>query len=223
MKREPEPEPCPLCGSGGAEPFHSDPDGGRTPRDYWRCLFCRLIYVPRSQHLAPQVEHSRYLMHRNDPDDPEYRRFLSQLSRPMLERLEPGSTGLDFGSGPGPALNLMFEESGHRMRIYDLFFENDCSVFEQTYDFVTLSETVEHLGYPLAELDHLWEVLRSGGWLGIMTLLYHDSEPFGSWHYKNHDTHIVFFSEETFRWLQKYWSCRLEILSDRVALFQKPF
>ena len=43
----------------------------------------------------------------------DYRKFLSRMFKPMMERIEPDSYGLDFGSGPGPTLNLMFEEEGH--------------------------------------------------------------------------------------------------------------
>jgi len=52
---------------------------------------------------------------KNSPDDPRYRAFLSRLFIPLNERIAPESCGLDFGSGPGPTLSVMFEEQGHTM------------------------------------------------------------------------------------------------------------
>ncbi|MEX2572679.1 MAG: methyltransferase domain-containing protein, partial [Balneolaceae bacterium] len=110
-------------------------------RDYYQCDVCKLVFVPPGQRLAPETELKRYQLHENDPDDPRYRKFLSRLFIPMNERIKPASKGLDFGSGPGPTLSVMFEEAGHAVRLFDIFFENDPSVFEEEYDFITSSET----------------------------------------------------------------------------------
>jgi len=178
--------------------------------------------VPSAQFISPEQEKSEYDLHQNHPDDQGYRRFLSRLFIPLKEKIRPGARGLDFGSGPGPTLSLMFEECGHSMHIYDYFYANDISVLQQTYDFITASETVEHLHNPRSELDRLWTILKPGGYLGIMTKLVIDREAFCNWHYKNDLTHVCFFSTNTINWLSKLWNANVEFIGDDVILLHKP-
>lgn len=136
--------------------------------------------------------------------------------------LEPNSKGLDFGSGPGPTLNIMFEEQGHEMKIYDPFYADNPSVFEETYDFITSTEVAEHLHQPWEEFDRLWSCLRPGGYLGIMTKLTDGSkEHFADWHYRLDNTHVTFYTKETFRWLADYWSASLDFYENNVMIFRK--
>lgn len=207
---------CPLCGS-TAPAFCKD----RT-RDYFRCSNCDLIFVPAELHLSPEDEKARYDFHQNDPADANYRKFLSRLFNPLEKKLSPGAVGLDFGCGPGPTLSLMLEEAGYKCAIYDLHYANDPSVFEAQYDFLTCSETMEHMYRPREEFERFLMLVKSGGWIGIMTQL-HDAAPvpFERWHYKDDDTHVCFFSTQSFQWLEKTYGLHLEFHSDSVILFKK--
>lgn len=191
-------------------------------RDYVRCQQCALVFVPAAQFISPEQEKAQYDLHQNHPDDQSYRQFLSRLFIPLKNRLKSGAQGLDFGSGPGPTLSLMFEEHGYHMNIYDPFYADDARVFQQQYDFITATETVEHLHHPKSELDRLWELLKPGGHLGIMTKLVIDRDAFANWHYKNDPTHVCFFSNETFQWLAKIWKAKLEFIGNDVILLEKP-
>jgi len=111
---------CPLCRSDGARSYFQD-----SRRDYYRCQVCGLVFVPPWQFLPAEEEKKRYDLHRNSPGDPGYRRFLSRLFIPLQRLLIPESEGLDFGSGPEPALSRMFEEAGHSMVIFDHFYEHE--------------------------------------------------------------------------------------------------
>lgn len=210
---------CVLCGSHRTEWILKDDTRMDYSRDYFMCTNCHLIFVNPDQRLDPAEEKSRYDMHENDPDDSGYRKFLSRLFKPMAERINPESYGLDFGSGPGPTLHLMFEEEGHTVRIYDPFYADDPSVFDDRYDFITTTETAEHLFDPLMELDRLWNCLKPEGHLGIMTKRHRGREHFKEWHYKNDDTHVVFFHEDTFRWLGRRWKSEPEFLRSDVVIF----
>ena len=149
-------------------------------------------------------------------------RPLDRLQNRLLRSLTLGTTvAVDFGSGPGPALSVMFEEIGHAMELFDMFYAPDTKPLQQQYDFVTASEVVEHLHHPRRELDMLWSCLKSAGWLGIMTKRVIDREAFSRWHYKNDPTHVLFFSIETFRWLADHWGARLSVHADDVVLFEK--
>ena len=164
------------------------------------------MFVPCAQHLSAEREKAAYDLHDNQPDDPAYRRFLARLFTPLNQRLAANSQGLDFGCGPGPALAKMFEQAGHSVALYDPYYAPDESVLSARYDFITLSEVVEHMAEPGKELDGLWAALASGGWLGIMTKRVRDQEAFRTWHYITDPTHIGYFSQATFQWLCERWS-----------------
>ena len=208
---------CLLCGSRQSTLFHQD-----RRRPYWRCAFCRLVFVPPIFHLAPQEEKAEYERHQNRPDDPGYRRFLARLARPLVARLSPGSRGLDFGSGPGPALAAMLTEAGHDIALYDPFYANDPAALAGRYDFVTATEVLEHLRDPGRELDRLYRRLKPGGLLGVMTKRVIDHERFVRWHYIRDPTHVCFFSRETFTWLADRWRARLDIVDRDVIIIEKP-
>ncbi|WP_218089766.1 class I SAM-dependent methyltransferase [Rhodohalobacter halophilus] len=173
------------------------------------------------QRLDPDVEKSRYDLHENDPEDSRYREFLNQLYSPLSDKLSPASFGLDFGSGPGPTLSVMFEEDGHTVNLYDPFYAPDRSVFNHTYDFITTTETAEHLFNPRKEFDLLWSCLKSGGFLGIMTKLAPKVEQFKDWHYRKDDTHVTFYSEKTFQWMADHYGADLEIMGERTVILTK--
>jgi len=207
---------CPLCDAENIQHFHRD-----ARREYWRCAQCALVFVPRRFHLSPEAERNEYLLHENRVEDPGYRRFLSRLSRPLLARLCPSSSGLDFGCGSGPALAAMLREAGHTVAVYDPFFAPERQVLDDNYDFVTATEVVEHLGRPGMELDRLWGLLQPGGWLGIMTKLVLGQREFAGWHYKNDPTHVCFFSRQTWEWWAGSKGAALEFTGSDVMLLQR--
>ncbi len=206
---------CPLCHISEGSLFYQD------NREYFRCPTCHLVFVSPKCFLPPKEEQAQYDKHENSADDPRYRRFLGRLFTPLSQRLHSGSCGLDFGSGPGPTLSVMFEEAGHSMEIYDPFYAPDPTPLHQQYDFITASEVVEHLHYPQRELDRLWSCLKPEGLLGIMTKRVIDQEAFSRWHYKNDPTHVCFYSIETFQWLANHWNATLTVSDAVVVLFQK--
>ncbi len=208
---------CPLCADKkGSSHFHSD-----RQRDYYRCSHCHLIHVPHSQLLCLDAERAEYDKHQNSHGDAGYRKFLSRLFVPLNTRINPASKGLDFGSGPGPTLSLMFEEAGHKMSLFDPFYAPDKNVLNGHYDFITASEVVEHLHNPAKELGLLWSILKPGGWLGIMTKLALDRDAFSRWHYKSDPTHVCFFSSTTMDWLARQWQTAIVQIGKDVHLFQK--
>ncbi len=211
------PEPCcPLCGGTGIEDYTRD-----RLRKYLVCSTCALVFVPEKYHVCRKNEKKRYDLHNNHPDDPGYRKFLSRLFRPLCQRIPAGAKGLDFGCGPGPALAAMFLESGYLIELYDKFYAPENSVFEKTYDFIAAAEVAEHLKKPGPELARLMEMLRPGGILGIMTKLVIDREAFDRWHYKNDQTHVCFFSRQTFQWLADTWQVTVEFIGNDVILLYK--
>lgn len=207
---------CPLCGA-DAWPFVPG-----AARGALRCGVCRLTFVPECGQLSPAAERERYARHRNGPGDAGYRGFLNRLLAPLAERLAPGAEGLDFGCGPGPAVSVMMQERGFRMRDWDPFFMPEEDPLAADYDFITCTEVLEHLRRPRETLERLDGLLRPGGLLGVMTLLLEDDDAFGAWWYARDPTHIAFYRPETLEWIAAWRGWSLERLPRGAALLRKP-
>jgi len=193
--------------------YHED-----KKRTYLQCNRCSFVFVPAIFHPGPEEEKAEYDLHENNIADKGYRKFLSRLSDPLLNRLNPGLRGLDFGCGPGPALAVIMKEAGHTVDLFDLYYYPDESIFENTYDFITTTEVVEHLKNPHLVFDQLFQMLKPGGFLGIMTKLVTDYDAFCKWHYIQDKTHISFFSRETFYYLAEKYSVEIEFTGRDVII-----
>jgi hypothetical protein len=208
---------CPLCHGNEAGVFVEVDE-----KRYWRCPGCLLTFLDSARRLAPEAELTHYLSHENEIDDPGYRAFLSRLATPLIERLPAGSSGLDYGCGPGPALAHMLREAGHTVAVYDPFFAADEAVLSATYDFITCTEVAEHFFCPAAEFERFDALLRPGGWLGIMTSFLTDDDTFTAWHYRKDPTHVVFYKRETLEFVATRLGWQFECPTEDIALMRKP-
>ncbi len=207
---------CSVCGHPGLRDFQQVDE-----RCYRRCLRCSATLMDPAGWLSEQDERAVYALHDNRPEDPRYRSFLHRLAGPLLEVLAPRQQGLDFGCGPGPALAQMLEEAGHEMALYDPAFFPDRSVLARQWDFIACTEVVEHLRHPLAVFRQLDQMIRPGGWLGIMTCFQTDDDRFANWFYRRDPTHIVFYQEATFQWLAKQFGWQMTVPRKDVVLLHK--
>ena len=119
--------PCPLCNGNTAFFFEDE------RRAYQQCKKCALIFVPAEFHLMRAEEKAQYDLHENNPKDSDYRQFLSRLSDPLIRKLSPNSSGLDFGCGSGPTLSVILEEAGHQVALYDPFYKPDPTTLKATW------------------------------------------------------------------------------------------
>ena len=207
---------CPLCGAAHCALFRQV-DG----LDYYRCQQCRLTFQAPDTLPDPAQEKAQYDLHDNNPNDDGYRRFLDQLAAPLRERLTPGARGLDFGCGPGPALATMMVEHGHPCATYDPLYAPDRSVLDQQYDFVTCTEVLEHLHQPHREWARFAQLVKPGGWLGLMTRWLTDDDAFPRWHYRRDPTHVCFWQPKTFAWLAKQQGWSVTLVGNPVVLMQR--
>jgi len=178
-----------------------------------------LVSVPVSFHLSPEEEKSRYDQHQNDPADPAYQKFLSRTFEPLLAKISKDSEGLDFGCGSGPTISEMGKKQGVSISNYDLYYFNESELLERQYDFITLTEVIEHIANPQLLMQQLDSLLKTEGILAIMTKRVMDRQAFQNWHYKNDSTHICFYSLETFEWIAEFFDWRLEVIDKDVVFF----
>jgi len=207
---------CNICGSEAVKSFLTS-----DQKTYWSCSCCGGKFLDKDFLLNSNDEKERYLEHNNEINDPEYRSFLSKLVIPLKEKILPSSKGLDFGCGHGPALADMLKKDGFEVLLYDPFFYPDTNVLSQQYDFITCTETAEHFYDPFKEFNTLNNLLKPGGWLGIMTCFLTTDDMFENWYYRRDPTHVTFYAEKTFQVIasQRNWIC--EVQSKDIALLQK--
>lgn len=215
MTAAPSVPACPLCAGQDSRPIDCD---GRL---YFRCDECALVHLSPALRLPSDAERAEYDLHRNDPQDALYRRFLERSLGEVRSRFAPPARGLDFGCGPGPALVAMAREAGYRVDAYDPFYADEPTVFSRRYDFITCTEVVEHLFSPRTELDRLWGLLNPGGALVIQTQRVLDDARFRAWNYRRDPTHVVFFADATFAWLARRWDACLALPHRDVAVLRR--
>lgn len=210
-------ERCPLCADPDAALFADLP-----PRTYFQCATCALVFLDPSQRPTADEERAEYDLHENDPSDSRYRKWLSKLTDPLLTGLDSRAQGLDFGSGPGPTISVMLEECGYTVRNYDPFYAPDSRALNETYDFISCSETAEHFHCPADEFTLMARLMRPGGRLGVMTQMLLPGINFATWRYRLQPSHVVFYSPETMNWLAQHFGWHLELLLPDVVIFTNP-
>ncbi|MGL4936447.1 class I SAM-dependent methyltransferase [Shewanella sp.] len=207
---------CPLCRGADMTLYYQD-----KKRDYHQCQTCFLVSVQKESYLDAAAEKAEYDKHENDPEDLGYQRFLSRTLDPLLARLSSGAQGLDFGCGAGKALSVMASARGYSVVNYDLYYANQPELLTRQYDFITLTEVIEHVSDAHALLGQLDQLLKAEGILAVMTKRVQNPTAFATWHYKNDPTHINFYSEATFAWLAQHYGWRLELIDKDVVFLHK--
>lgn len=208
---------CPVCEGDRTRVLLVD----RQNKTYHRCEVCQASFLDASCFPTPAAEHAHYLTHENDVGDAGYRTYLSKLAEPLLTRLEPASSGLDYGCGPAPALAHMMREAGHEVSVFDPFFAQDRSALARTYDFITCTETAEHFHQPCVEFKRLAGLLRPGGLLAVMTIFQTDDARFEAWRYRHDPTHVVFYREQTFAVLARKLELTREVVARDVVFLSR--
>jgi hypothetical protein len=188
---------CPLCFSAHQTVFEID-----QRRSYLLCQVCSLVFVPRDQLINDEEEKKRYELHDNSEANFDYQNYLENTAHLISSCLKKDSVGLDFGCGKTRILEKFLNEKGHKVFSYDKFFLPDDSVFKKRYDFIILSEVIEHLKKPFEDLMRLTTMLHEDGFIFVKTKLRPETpEKFKNWFYKRDVTHVQFFSDSSFKHL----------------------
>ena len=212
---------CLLCRSDRTRLFWTKPSGPQKNREYVLCETCFLIFVPPHQHLSLTEQKTFYDHHQNHPEDAGYVRHLQQLTNPLQNLIEPGQSGLDYGSGPGPTLGTILQKQGLIVKNYDPVYAPQTELLQTDYDFVTCTEVVEHFSNPHADWKTLLGLVKPDGILGVMTQQRPNDSDFADWWYHRDVTHVCFYHEQTFSWLAKNLNLKILFQKNPVVIFCK--
>ena len=169
---------------------------------YYRCQICQSVFMNPDQRLDASVEKSRYDNHENHVTDSGYQNFVQPVVDAVLHNHPNTSLGLDYGCGPGPVISFLLAKEGYTLNLYDPYYFKADENLEFTYDYIILSEVAEHFYEPYQEFSFLKSRLNPAASIYIKTSLWDDEMDFMEWSYKNDDTHVFFYSQESFQWIK---------------------
>ena len=213
-------ELCPLCLNSDAHILYIS-KRKNLERNYYKCNLCFLVFVPDYFHISPDKQKLRYLEHENDINSEGYKSFLFPVLECILPNISLGDKGLDYGSGPGPALAHMLISEGMMMDTYDIYFNNDLSIFNKQYDFITCTETIEHFVNPNSDFDKMISLLKPKGHIAIMTSILYEDIDFENWYYRLDPTHVSFYTPHTMDWIANKWALNITSPRNNIYILNK--
>lgn len=176
--------------------------------------------------MTPAEEVARYQLHRNRLDDEGYVRFLMPVID-CLKRHGVSGRVLDYGAGPSPVLTELLIREGFKARGYDPNFPvqhgyGSVLLEKSTVEAVVSTEVFEHFREPACEMGRIARLLKPGGLLVVMTALVTEAVRMDAWPYANDATHIVFYAEETFRYIARRWGFHVvECAGSRLVVMRR--
>jgi 2-polyprenyl-3-methyl-5-hydroxy-6-metoxy-1,4-benzoquinol methylase len=210
--------PCLICG-GETKPLQDK----QMSVLYHVCSQCEFIFKDESNRLGVEDESTEYDRHDNTMESTGYVNIFRELIKSYITPLKISRKVLEFGSGPGPVLYQLLQESGYDVTQYDPFYHSSTSYRNKTYQLITSTEVVEHFFDPVKEFKHLSSILEQGGYLLIMTHLRKmDLDQFLTWWYRRDITHVGFYHLNTFAYIAKICGLTVVKHNDKnIILFQK--
>lgn len=207
---------CPLCSHPQGRIYFTD-----QRNQYYQCQKCSLVFLSREDLLSFEDEKRRYEKHDNSQDNLEYIAYLDRIAQVIAQNLNHKMNGLDFGCGPTKLLEQIFKRKGFYLESFDPFFFPEISESFKTYDFLILSEVIEHFRKPNAELSLIKRLLKPQGLLFVKTKCLPLEKHFKDWSYRRDPTHVQFFSAPSFDFISNHFEfSRFHELGNDIYLFR---
>lgn len=187
--------------------------------EFARCIECDAYVRNPMTYLNRSDEHERYKLHKNTLDNEPYLNFLTPLSNLVRAHVSRGSLGLDFGCGPVFAMEKLLSDSV-TLNHYDAFFHPNEDALTQQYDFIILSEVIEHFHHPHQELQRLRKILKPNGYLFIQTHRHDDISSINNWYYAKDPTHVFLCSLKTCQSIADMFDFKMITVTSRVVVLQ---
>ncbi len=204
---------CPLCSNNGSLFYHDD------KQTFYQCDVCKGIYRDPKEFLHRSDEKERYQQHKNHLKDYGYIKFAEPIISTVKKHFNKTHKGLDFGAGHTPVISEILKNEGYQVEIYDPVFFNNPKILNNTYDFISSCEVIEHFYHPKKEFELLYSLLNPDGKLICMTYIYDKSINFEKWFYKNDPTHVFIYQKETLEWIKNYFNFSGIIIDGRLIVF----
>ena len=187
------------------------------------CDNCTFIYKQKKFHLSYEQEEKEYSRHNNSLENIGYVNMFKKVIDDFIIPLHIKGEVLDFGSGPVPVFVEVMKDYGFSMHDYDAFYNKNDEYKNIKYDLITSIEVFEHFSDPLKEIGHLVSLLNDDGYLLIKTFQRNmDLDEFLLWWYKRDLTHIAFYNNEVFKYLENLYPIKFIKTNDRdVVIFKK--
>ncbi len=199
---------CILCNNSSVSPLKFTKNYRKLGiRSFIHCSECDLIFVPKQFHLSSIDEAARYTLHNNTLSNQGYVNMFMEKIALIRQYCPEVKSVLDYGCGHEPVLSLLLKKNGLLCDVYDPFFfpKNP----ESTYDLVISTEVFEHFKDVRTELGKISSLIKSRGFLAIMTSFHGGVDDFKVWWYHSDPTHICFFSMKTFEWISKQFGYKI--------------
>lgn len=194
---------CPICNSSSESFFDK-----QLNIFFYECKNCFLFF--KKNYLKEEEEKKRYDLHYNSIENQGYVNYLKEfINNYILKFIDLNSqiNLLDFGSGPNQVLINVFKKYYSNYQYvnlfsYDKYFDKNDNWKKNKYDIIISTEVLEHLVNPLEELNLLYDLMKNGAYLIIMTNFHnYNITDFLNWWYRRDPAHLSFFSLNTFEYL----------------------
>lgn len=203
---------CPLCNAQLTK---------KVDEYYFICSACGAYVMDSKYYVSFLSEKSKYEEHNNDIHDVRYQKFASPLTEEILEHFEPYHLGLDYGSGTGPVISKILQDKGYNVKLYDPYFHPDESYLNLKYDYIFSCEVFEHFHQPKQEIEKLVNLLKTDGYLLIMTSLYHSKIDFRNWNYRDDQTHVFIYTTKTINYIAEKFNLEIMKQDNRTIILKK--
>jgi SAM-dependent methyltransferase len=180
----------------------------RTSILYHHCVSCEYIFKSSKYHQDFKTQKERYNLHTNDEEDEGYKAYFQRFLDFTLPLAKNVTNALDFGCGKSTILSDMLRDEGIHCDYFDPIYHPDTLNDSKKYELILSSEVFEHLHQPREVFENLLERLEVDGYLALQTQFHNnDIKSFKKWYYHQDPTHIVFFTDKTFKVLCGIYDC----------------
>lgn len=210
-------EACRLCQSPDAILIYTS----SKSREFYQCKRCGYTQVHSQNFVSTEDEKNRYLLHNNDVESEGYQNYLKPIIGEIFNRQKPTDQGLDYGSGPSSVVVHLLHKKSYQIKSYDPLFYNNSEILKQTYDFVVCTEVVEHFQNPIQEFLKILQLLNPQAHLYLKTEMTDLVQDFPNWHYHRDFTHVGFFSQKSFQFLEDKLPLKLIKFDSQFVIFNK--
>lgn len=190
--------------------------------NYYFCSNCELIFKEKHCILSENDEKDRYLLHNNTILDEKYVSYFRNIADVAVVPYVSGKNGLDYGSGASNVFEEVLKKwYGFEVKSYDKYF-CDNSNLKKEYDFITCIEVIEHIYNPIEFFKELDNFLGLDGCLIFKTSFHNnDVSKFFNWWYIRDETHITFYTYQTFKYLANKFNYKIVFCDKKSIIVMK--